>query len=51
MLLDSTAMLSKQHIDELHREAARERVARSVRRGRKLDRPTPWDRLRPAVAR
>lgn len=51
MLLDSTAMFGKQHIDELYREAARERLARSVRRGRKLDRPTPWGRLRPAVAR
>jgi hypothetical protein len=51
MLLDSTAMLSKQHIDELHREAARERLARSARRARKRHRLTPWGRLRPAVAR
>jgi hypothetical protein len=51
-LLDTSAMIAQQHIDELRQEASRERLARRARRlRRQRSRTAPGGKLRPATAR
>jgi hypothetical protein len=50
-ILNASAVFAQQHIDELRREAARERLVRKARRQRRQRRSqvAPAGRLRPAT--
>ncbi len=50
-LLDASAVLAQQHIDELRREAENERLVRKIRRARRKGRSrvATGARLRPAT--
>jgi hypothetical protein len=53
MLLDASAVLAQEHIDELRRDAAKQRLVRAVRRRRRERRPSmaTGGRLRAATVR